>query len=122
VTVFPQPSRRPLFEFGSATLFQSNRIGPGSTITTEDVDITRHETKSFGVRGNQRGSWRIQVAFTGTQHYHTLADGTFPGGVGPGTVKTVSFTEAFRRARMQVYMSSAGSASVFFGGLAIRGR
>lgn len=122
MVIYPQNNRRPLFEYGSATLFLSRRIGAGSTHTSEDVDISRHEVKSFGIRGNQRGSWRIQVAFVGTQHYHTLADGTFPGGVGPGTVKTVSFTEAFRRARVQIVMSSAGSASAFYGGQSTRGR
>jgi hypothetical protein len=122
MTLFPTTRRRPLTEFGSATLFLSQRVGAGTTAVSEDVDITRHETKSFGVRGNVRGSWRIQVAFTGTANYHTLADGTVPASAGPGTVKTISFTEAFRRARLLVRLSSVGSVSGYYGGLSIRGR
>lgn len=110
--------RYPNPPYGSATLLQTQRIAAGSLATTDDVDVQRDDKKSFGFRASQHGSWRIQVAFVGTQKFYNYAEGTFPGGQGSITVR--SFTEAVRRARAQVSLTSTGSASVFYGGFSPR--
>lgn len=120
MTLFPHKIRRAIPTYGSATLFISQRIGAGSTSFSSDVDITLDEIKSFQVRGNVRGSYFLQVTAVGTEQYRTLNEGTFPAG--PGSIKTVSFTEAFRRARVGIRMSAAGSASAFYGGFTARSR
>lgn len=115
----PLRIRRKLFPYGSATLGQSRRVGPGSTFTTEDVDVSRFELKTFVIRGNRRGSWNLQVAHAGTQGYSTIEHGTFPGG---GSARAVSFQEAYRMARIVAHplpagaSGSVGSITTTFGG------
>lgn len=108
-------ARRPEKPYGSATLFRSQRVGAGSIITSDPVDISGHQIKSFGFRGNRVGSWYIDVSFGSTDTFFALAAGTFPAG--PGTIKTASFEEAFRLARARARLSAVGTVSVFYGGL-----
>lgn len=111
---FPQELRGFHNPFGSATLAVSRRIAGGSTFRSEDVDTSRDQVKTFVFRGNIVGSWYIQAQVVGTQFYPTVAEGTYPAGA--GSIRTVSFSEAYRRMRASVRVSSVGSASVFYGG------
>lgn len=120
MTVFPQKVRRPETAYGSATLAFSQRLAAGSVFTSDDIDVVRDDKKSFGFRASQGGSWTIQVAFAGTQQLFNYAEGTFPGGQGSITVR--SFTEAARRARVQVRLRAVGSFSAYYGGYASRFR
>lgn len=114
MTVFPQKQRRPNTTFGSAALAVSARLASGSVFSSDDVDVTRDRTKTFGFRASQPGSWRIQVTFAGTDKFFNYAEGTFPGGQGTITVR--SFNEMVRRARAQVSLRTLGSHSVYYGG------
>lgn len=116
MTVFPHPFRPKLPPYGSATLATSVRLGAGSTFTSADVDARFDRVKTFTFRGNVRGSWFIQAAQAGTERYATIAEGTFPAGQGSLTMR--SFEEAVRMARARVRMSSVGSVSVGYGGVA----
>ncbi len=112
----PHSNRYPDTPYGSATLAVSQRIGPGSTLASEYVDVQRDYVKSFGFRGNQRGSWYIDATMVGTQRVFTILQGTFPAG--PGTLTMASFTEVVRAARARIRYSVAGSASIYYGGQA----
>lgn len=112
--VRPHKITKGLTPYGSATLAISRRIGPGSTYTTDDVDVERDSTKTFAFRASVQGSWFIQVAFAGTLQYLNYAQGTFPAG--QGSIRTASFDEEVRRARARVRLSAAGSASIYYGG------
>lgn len=114
MVVQPQISRGNLLPYGSATLYNSQRAGAGSSLTSDFVDVSRDRIKSFGFRGNQPGSWFLEVAFAGTRTPFILSQGTFPGG--PGSIKLASFEEALRFARGRIVPRSAGSFSIFYGG------
>jgi len=114
MVVNSQTNRRSDVPYGSATLFTSQRAAAGSTLSSEFVDVSRDRVKSFGFRGNQVGSWFLDVAFTGTTKPFILAQGTFPSG--PGSIKLASFEEALRFARGRVIPRTTGSFSIFYGG------
>ncbi len=105
--------RRSEIPFGSATLANVLRVGAGTTTILEAMDVGRDEVKTFAFRGDQRGSWFIDVAPIGTTAFYKYAEGTFPGG---GTIKFASFTEAVRAARVRIRYSVAGSVNVHYGG------
>ena len=113
-TRFAHAVRYPNQDYGSVFLAVSQRIGAGSTFTSDDVDVTRDRIKSFGARGNIQGSVFLDVTFGGTNQFFTYAQGTFPAG--QGSVKTLSSQESFRRMRVGIRLSSVGSASAFYGG------
>lgn len=110
----PHKSRVQNQPYGSATLFQNKRTAAGSTNTSDWVDIQNDRVKTFGFRGNQRGSWFIDVSFSGTQKPYTLAQGTFPAG--PGSIKAAAFEESYAYARGRIAMSQIGSVSMWYGG------
>lgn len=112
--VFPHPTRRPITPHGSLSLAVSSRLGPGSTFTSPAIDATRDEIKTFGFRGNLRGSWFIDGKLSGASPFFTLFEGTFPASTGSLTSR--SLTEAFSQVRGRVRLSAAGSMSMYYGG------
>ena len=111
VKVATKPMGR--LRYGSALLFDYERIGPGSTITSDWILCEDDEVKTFGFYPTSSGTCRIDVSFIGTARSREYwSDRT-----GPGSLLTASFTECFRYARGKIKCGAAGSADLYYGGM-----
>lgn len=96
--------------FGSATLFDNRRVGPGSEIVSGTLDIRRGRVHTYGFSADEQGSWFIDVRFGDSGTWRKYAEGTNPPG--PGSVATASFEENFAQSRARIRMGTgAGSVS-----------
>lgn len=91
------------------TLLPTTRVAAGSIIQTRPVTIGDDRIKTFAFQTSRVGSWYIDIdPYAGT--FYKYAQGTTP----PGTVKAVSFTETFHRAKARWRPGARGSVNVTY--------
>jgi len=111
VKVATKPMGR--LRYGSALLFDYERMGPGSTITSDWILCEDDEVKTFGFYSTSQGTCRIDVSFIGTARFREY----WSDDLAADMLRTASFTEAVKYARGKIECGAAGSADLYYGGM-----
>jgi len=92
--------------FAPQTLINGSVIGGGSVYISGWYAIDNYKTKTITVKTEQKGSLTIETCIVGTatDNFDYISVDT-----SAGTIKPVTFTDAFRYCRVKVYSSSHGS-------------
>ena len=101
--------------YGSVTLFDYERIGPGSILTGSWVPVKSYKTKTLSFYSTIIGTCIIDVSPVGTDKARIY----WTDRIGPGSFLTASLTESFNIMRGKINTGAAGSCDMFFSGMVI---